>query len=173
MFCVNCGKPDSDDQNFCASCGSAVKRTRVTGPVGAPVAAPPQSPVAYAAPPPVTEPPRPPNRVRRAAARGCAGAITSRAAAVTAPPQPPTAYAAPPPEPAAPSSYAAPPEPALESPGGKCSWCGGSIARGQTSCPRCGAPFPCPRRFQNPAGPNCPAAKDMAKLQFGQLLLPD
>jgi uncharacterized protein (AIM24 family)/RNA polymerase subunit RPABC4/transcription elongation factor Spt4 len=82
----------------------------------------------------------------------------------------PDAYAAAPPEPAPAvqsSSTAPPPEPAIQFAGGKCSWCGGSIARGQTSCPRCGAALSMPEEISKSGWAQLPGRKDMAKLQFG------
>src|SRR5580692_4515640 len=77
---------------------------------------------------------------------GCGAAVKRGpvSASVGAPPQPPV------PVQAAPVAYvAAPPEPepAVQFSGGKCSWCGGTIGRGQTSCPRCGASLSMPEEI--------------------------
>jgi uncharacterized protein (AIM24 family) len=74
------------------------------------------------------------------------------------------------PQPSAPS-YAAPvapePVPDVQSSGGNCQWCGGPVARGLTSCPRCGAALSMPEEVSPSGWAQLPGRKDMAKLQFG------
>jgi uncharacterized protein (AIM24 family) len=99
---------------------------------------------------------------------GCGSAV--KRASVSGPPERETPAVLTEPERAAPAAYAAPPlepEPAVPSAGGKCAWCGGSIARGQTSCPRCGAALSMPEEVSKSGWAQLPGRKDMAKLQFG------
>ena len=98
---------------------------------------------------------------------GCGSPV--KRAPVSAPPQPPTAappvYAAPPAHTAPPSEPAPPAD--VQSAGGNCQWCGGPIARGLTSCPRCGAALSMPEEISQSGWAQLPGRKDMAKLQFG------
>ncbi len=56
MFCVNCGTPVRDDQNFCVGCGSAVRRPPAASPAPLPTEpAPPPPAASPAAPAPESE----------------------------------------------------------------------------------------------------------------------
>jgi uncharacterized protein (AIM24 family) len=130
---------------FCVNCGNQIRDDQnFCVSCGSPVKRAPATPPVTAAPPlsvppPVTAPPS-----------------VTVPPPVTAPPQ------------AAPTAHAAQPtEPALQSSGGKCSWCGGVIARGQTSCPRCGAALSMPEEISKSGWAQLPGRTDMAKLQFG------